>query len=57
MRKAILFMLATMMMVGCAEQQLDLEAATKDVPAQEAGMESLDDLMAQARWGDGKAYL
>lgn len=50
-------MLATMMMVGCAEQQLDLEAATKDVPAQEAGMESLDDLMAQARWGDGKAYL
>lgn len=56
MRKAILFLLTTMMMASCAEQQVFDEVAL-DTPEQVTKMENFNDLMAQARWGDGNAYL
>ena len=56
MKKAILCMLATMMLAGCAEQQVFDDIAL-DAPAQVRETESLDGLMAQAKWGDGNAYL
>ena len=56
MRKAILFILATMMMAGCAEQQIFDDVAS-DAPEQVTKTENFNDLMAQARWGDGNAYL
>lgn len=56
MRKAILFILATMMMAGCVEQQgFDDIALSK--PAQVTKTENFNDLMSQAKWGDGNAYL
>ena len=56
MRKAILFLLATMMMAGCAEQQ-NFDNVALDAPAQMTRTENFNDLMTQARWGDGNAYL
>ena len=56
MRKAILFMMATMMMAGCAEQQIFDDVAS-DAPEQVTKTENFNDLMEQARWGDGNAYL
>ena len=56
MRKAILFLLATMMMAGCAEQQVFDDIAL-DAPEQVTKTVNFNDLMAQARWGDGYAYL
>ena len=56
MRKAILFLLATMMMGSCAEQQVFDDVAL-DAPEHVKKTENLNDLMAQARWGDGNAYL
>lgn len=55
MKRAMLFILTTMM-VGCAEQQV-FDTATWDEPVVTTETESLNDLMAQAKWGDGKAYL
>ena len=56
MRKAILFLLATMMMASCAEQRVFDDIAL-DAPEQVTKTENFNDLMAQARWGDGNAYL
>ena len=56
MKKAILFLLTTMMMASCAEQQVFDEVAL-DTPEQVTKTENFNDLMAQARWGDGNAYL
>ena len=56
MRKAILFLLATMMMASCAEQQV-LDNAALDAQERMTKTENLNDLMTQARWGDGNAYL
>ena len=55
MRKALPFILA-MMMAGCAEQQV-LDVNTTEAPAQMTETESPDNLLAQAKWGDGNAYL
>ena len=49
-------MLGTMMMASCAEQQVFDDVAL-DAPAQVTRTEDFNDLMAQARWGDGNAYL
>ena len=49
-------MMATMMLAGCAEQQVFDDIAL-DAPVQVRETESLDGLMAQAKWGDGNAYL
>ena len=56
MRKAILFMLTTMLMASCAEQQV-FDAVTQDTPTQVSETESFDNLLAQAKWGDANAYL
>lgn len=56
MRKAILFLLATMMMTSCTEQQV-FDNVTLDALEQVTKTENFNDLMAQARWGDGNAYL
>lgn len=56
MKKAILFLLATMIMASCAEQQVFDDIAL-DAPEQVTKTENFNDLMAQARWGDGNAYL
>ncbi|MBR6180455.1 MAG: sel1 repeat family protein [Prevotella sp.] len=56
MRKAILFILATMMMASCAEHQVFDDVAL-DAPEYVKKTENFNDLMAQARWGDGNAYL
>ena len=56
MRKAILFLLATMMMASCTEQQV-FDNVTLDALEQVTKTENFNDLMAQARWGDGNAYL
>ena len=56
MKKAILFLLTTMMMASCAEQQVFDEVAL-DTPEQETETVDFNNLMAQARWGDGSAYL
>ena len=56
MKKALLFMLATMMLAGCAEQQIFDDVAL-DRPAQETETVDFNDLMTQAKWGDGNAYL
>ena len=45
-----------MMMAGCAEQQVFDDIAL-DAPEQVTKTENFNDLMAQARWGDGNAYL
>ena len=45
-----------MMMASCAEQQVFDEVAL-DTPEQVTKTENFNDLMAQARWGDGNAYL
>lgn len=49
-------MMATMMMAGCAEQQIFDDVAS-DAPEQVTKTENFNDLMEQARWGDGNAYL
>ena len=56
MRKAILFILATMMMASCAEHQVFDDVAL-DAQEHMKKTENFNDLMAQARWGDGNAYL
>ena len=56
MKKALLFALAVMMMVSCADQQY-LDTKTWEAPAQVTKTSKIDDLMAQAKWGDGGAYL
>ena len=55
MRKAIPFILA-MMMVGCAEQQ-GFDDVALDAPVHVTKTENFNDLMTQAKWGDGNAYL
>ena len=45
-----------MMMASCAEQQVFDDVAL-DAPEQVTKTENFNDLMAQARWGDGNAYL
>ena len=56
MKKALLFTLAVMMMVSCADQ-LVLDNKTWEAPKQVTETSKIDDLMAQAKWGDGAAYL
>lgn len=56
MKKALLFTLAAMMMVSCADQMV-LDTKTWEAPGQVTEASKIDDLMAQARWGDGNAYL
>ena len=56
MKKALMITLTAMMMVGCAEQQ-NFETQVWETPAKVPEIENIDDLMAQAKWGDGAAYL
>ncbi|MBR6180977.1 MAG: hypothetical protein IKQ77_07190 [Prevotella sp.] len=56
MRKAILFILSTMMMASCAKHKI-FDNVALDMPAQVTRTDNFNDLMTKARWGDGNAYL
>ena len=56
MKKALLFTFAIMMMASCADQMV-IDTKTWVAPAQVTETSKIDDLMAQAKWGDGSAYL
>ena len=56
MKKALLFTLAVMMMVSCAEQQ-GFDTQAWETPAQTTNTEDIDGLMLKAKWGNGAAYL
>ena len=59
MRNSILFMLTMTMMAGCAEQQVfnDTALETQEQVTGTTETADFDRLMAQAKWGDGNAYL
>ena len=56
MNKTLIFTLTATMMTGCAEQQA-FDSLAWEAPAQIVKKENINDLMAQAKWGDGAAYL